>query len=763
MPANVSQNIFDKTRLFRRLQFQRGKPVGDYELNELQDILHEFGADTREFVGGYGFWGDSSFVETLGNPNEIRIRKGLVLTGDSVLIIPDDVILDTGDGLTTPLLSRTDDVYLQVAVQEADRLDYPDIVNPDTGQELALRIQYVTTFGVAEGGVYPTIPAGDQFILFARLNRGAGNATVLVGEIEDLRADYSQTFIDGTDANAFRLTFTGGLGFTKEASIARVYSTIYSIASGAHTLSDNSLNFVYVSAAGIFTISTTRPTGKFLELYRITTASGLVINTEDRRRFIPGGLGGIILAEVIQARGTMPFLDDRLDVSLNENGTLRGGSVPLSALGDLYPYVNSPASMQILVASGKGSYGTEALEYAGGLSPIFTAPTTNPKIDLLYLTDTGTLAIFPGVEAVSPTAPSHSGKLPIAEISLVPAQTTISSGNIRDVRPLFNLGGGAGGGGSALERLSAILRHSVYERALIDPLDDDADVDGTSTGTFLGPSEYVLAAGEFLQSSFAAAPTSAPATIHQVTAVILTREDLGVGDLTVEVNRGGGFETTTGNFETHVFTGGGTNVLNIRVTNASGSDVTVEGWSLGYKNIGGYGGEISQDSFAGSLEEIEIQDFVASPSVSYPAAPVGSVVPGTLVSCINFLDGVDARISASSVRMPPHFDPTYGIDLIVRYAITAASPTNSFQAVYFTQASTPAIAPAPVGTTFLITPTLAAGSVEEAVVQIHAPNTVDAGAEVATWFGRQGSVGGDTHTGTLELIGLSLRFARKGA
>jgi len=96
--------------------------------------------------------------------------------------------------------------------------------------------------------------------------------------------------------------------------------------------------------------------------------------------------------------------------------------------------------MKVYVESGMGSYGSVALDFAGGLSPTFVAPSSSTRIDLLYLDGSGLLQIDQGVEG-SGVPPFHSGKMPIAEVTIEVGQTEIVDADIRDVRPLFNVGG----------------------------------------------------------------------------------------------------------------------------------------------------------------------------------------------------------------------------------------------------------------------------------------------------------------------------------
>jgi len=65
----------------------------------------------------------------------------------------------------------------------------------------------------------------------------------------------------------------------------------------------------------------------------------------------------------------------------------------------------------------------------------FTAPSSpNSRIDLVYVDTDGTVSIEQGTAAVSPSAPSYSGKLVVAEVTVVNGDTSIPASRIRDVR-----------------------------------------------------------------------------------------------------------------------------------------------------------------------------------------------------------------------------------------------------------------------------------------------------------------------------------------
>lgn len=131
----------------------------------------------------------------------------------------------------------------------------------------------------------------------------------------------------------------------------------------------------------------------------------------------------------------------------------------------LRPRAKSPAGLVITVAAATVEsffrqvyYNSAQATFAGGDSPAFTVPTTNPRIDLLYLNSSGALAIQQGTEAASPTPPTYPNlaqNLPLCEVYLRVGMTKIvnfedaganpAEGYVyRDVRPWLSAGSGGG-------------------------------------------------------------------------------------------------------------------------------------------------------------------------------------------------------------------------------------------------------------------------------------------------------------------------------
>ncbi len=106
-------------------------------------------------------------------------------------------------------------------------------------------------------------------------------------------------------------------------------------------------------------------------------------------------------------------------------------------------------TMALYVEEGTYYIGNTQVKFTGGLSPTVTAPSSHPRIDVLTIDTSGTLAWTTGSENVSPTVPSYpAGKYPICELYNVVSETALydnenqqgSQGYIQaDVRPITNL------------------------------------------------------------------------------------------------------------------------------------------------------------------------------------------------------------------------------------------------------------------------------------------------------------------------------------
>ncbi|HVB33705.1 MAG TPA: hypothetical protein VNJ52_04945 [Patescibacteria group bacterium] len=112
----------------------------------------------------------------------------------------------------------------------------------------------------------------------------------------------------------------------------------------------------------------------------------------------------------------------------------------------LLAHEQTTPGMTLYVEPGVYYIGTTRVLFTGGNSPSFTAPTSNPRIDLLTADSSGTLAIVQGTENASPVAPSYpTNKMVICEVYNVVGETALYDNDnqiagqgyiLNDVRPL---------------------------------------------------------------------------------------------------------------------------------------------------------------------------------------------------------------------------------------------------------------------------------------------------------------------------------------
>jgi hypothetical protein len=116
----------------------------------------------------------------------------------------------------------------------------------------------------------------------------------------------------------------------------------------------------------------------------------------------------------------------------------------------LLPHQQSTPGLTLYIEAGVCYIGGTQVVFAGGNSPAFTAPSANPRIDILTIDSAGTLAITQGAENASPVAPAYpANKIVLCEVYNRVSETALydtdpggSTGYIsRDVRPIVQLGG----------------------------------------------------------------------------------------------------------------------------------------------------------------------------------------------------------------------------------------------------------------------------------------------------------------------------------
>lgn len=100
------------------------------------------------------------------------------------------------------------------------------------------------------------------------------------------------------------------------------------------------------------------------------------------------------------------------------------------------------ANMTVVVEAGFVMRDGSLTEVAQQVTPTFTAPGSNSRIDRIVVDRlTGALSVVPGIAAATPAAPAiPTGKNPIARVTLTSGQSSITNASIADERAIYSMG-----------------------------------------------------------------------------------------------------------------------------------------------------------------------------------------------------------------------------------------------------------------------------------------------------------------------------------
>jgi len=162
----------------------------------------------------------------------------------------------------------------------------------------------------------------------------------------------------------------------------------------------------------------------------------------------------------------------------------------------------SETEMRVRVRAGRVQTSSGYVLISEQKTGLFAVPSSpNSRIDLVYITDAGAIAIQQGTATPSPSAPDYNGKLVLAEVRVVNGDTNIPADRITDVRSFISspmsASGDIFGSWTTKDSLNnALVADAVYK----------ADCDG-----FMSFSASAAGAGTFGYTDSSNPPTTAVA------------------------------------------------------------------------------------------------------------------------------------------------------------------------------------------------------------------------------------------------------------
>lgn len=185
--ADVIKDIYVESKNYRKVIFQHGRDVCDFELNELQDIMQ--GMLSRYWKTTYGnmCYANSWKVVGTGETNAVTIKSGVLFKNGKFIVNSNDFTFNVPE--PPPSGTRTDRVYLKITQVEITSDEDPEIIEGDNiFGETALRDKISVEVLVSQGGGVPTDSGGIEYFELAFILRTSGQDLVSEAIVTDTRA-----------------------------------------------------------------------------------------------------------------------------------------------------------------------------------------------------------------------------------------------------------------------------------------------------------------------------------------------------------------------------------------------------------------------------------------------------------------------------------------------------------------------------------------------------------------------------------------------
>ncbi len=177
------------------------------------------------------------------------------------------------------------------------------------------------------------------------------------------------------------------------------------------------------------------------------------------------------------------------------------------------PHAQDTPNMTVRLEAGVVLSGVTRTELAAQNTATLSAPSTNPRIDLVVIDNaTGAVSVIAGSESASPVAPAlTAGKSPVALVSLTVGKTSITNADITDVRALGQLG---------LPTFGTVVTYDVGSAAGQIPRNQDISIPPSlPSGTVIAVASETVPSG-FLECNGAAVSRSTYSALFTAIGVI---------------------------------------------------------------------------------------------------------------------------------------------------------------------------------------------------------------------------------------------------
>lgn len=289
----VSRVSYNRAKNYEEVQFNEDVSLLDSELNELQMIIQDHFQDSWTATLGVSVRGDDWLVVPNGNANSININAGIFWQMGNRIRLDSNMTISF---LSTPVVDRTDCVFIEYTQAIINSTEDPNILDPQVGSETTQRIVWQYDVQVAEGSSVPTPQPGYYYIQIARLNRQGGNPNITQDMIQDDRLNTMHTYVVGGCA----VTAGVGLNVTIGLGQVRVATVDYYISNTTPTLAipPNSSGWVIMNNQNPQFV-TSLPFNFYVVLAQVTSDASSVTVT-DQRFFMPIGFGsaqGVVIPQ----------------------------------------------------------------------------------------------------------------------------------------------------------------------------------------------------------------------------------------------------------------------------------------------------------------------------------------------------------------------------------------------------------------------------------------------------------------------------------